>query len=168
MILLKFFDPYSNNTILLYFGLILLVIVITLSLILIYKPENARLSEVMQFLSTTNGVAFAFIFSIGTYIMKTSENVASHKMPIFGPGTIIYITIFVFSIVEPLLASKIEINYQGYNLLILIGFTLTILSLSLVPLGFDKFRYRLSATSIVHSKLYCNFIKPVICPILRQ
>ncbi len=83
-------------------------------------------------------------------MLRTSEKITSEKMPMFGSYMILYVMIFASSIVIPLFAKTQVLIIFGANLLLYVSFGLAVFVLSLIPLAFDKFRYRLSAPSIIN------------------
>lgn len=135
-------QPYKFSTVIIYFLLIANLVAATLWLL---KSNNAVVSiapTAILYLAEANGVAFAFVFSIGIYVMRRSDEIISERMPLFGYYTICYIILFVASIVMPIIASTV-------TELIPLAISLSVVSLALIPFTFDKFRYRLSPSSIL-------------------
>lgn len=97
------------------------------------RPALIQLGRVM-------GGAFAFTFSIGTYLAKQSEDIQPRDMPLFTNFILIYIVFFAFITISPFIISSLNIMGVLFFILVLGCFILSFFCLAYIPFAYEMIR----------------------------
>lgn len=118
------FSPYNFRTVIRYAGLGLLLLLFQSCILTIYgevfltRPTLLQLGRVM-------GGAFAFVFSIGTYLAERSEDVRPRGMPLFHDSLLMYILMFVLSIILPFIIHSSNLTDSSFTSFAIFCFNLS-------------------------------------------
>ncbi len=109
---------------------------------ILYDADSTIPNSALLQLGRVTGGAFAFIFSIGLYLVRKSENTSQRGMPLFNNKLLIFCLFFAMSIMLPFTIHSSKLQGVKLSFGIVASYALSFICLSFIPFVYESIQNR--------------------------